>query len=97
MEALNWMTIGNNFSHPAEPSSPSDTAVSLSIVGVATSLAGFQTWTSLSSKSCNCFMEVEHTNKKHCPIHSKDHNPNYSKFHPQFISSISSLTVTVVT
>ncbi|KAK2401846.1 hypothetical protein QL285_051408 [Trifolium repens] len=26
-------------------------------------LALFQTWTSSPSKSCNCFMEIEHTSK----------------------------------
>jgi hypothetical protein len=52
------------------------------------------------SKSCNRFMETEHT-KKTLSDHVKDHNPgdinpNYGKFHPQFISSISSLKVTAI-
>ncbi|KAK2456031.1 hypothetical protein QL285_003436 [Trifolium repens] len=63
--------------HPAELSSPSDAAISPSIVSVATDLAVFQTWTSSPLKSCNCFMEAEHTNKNIIEsfVSLKDHNP----------------------
>jgi hypothetical protein len=37
-------------------------------------LALFQTWTSSPLKSCNCFMEAEHT-KKTLSDHLKDHKP----------------------
>jgi hypothetical protein len=49
--------------HPAELSSPSDAAISPSIVSVVTYLAVFQTRTSTPSKSCNRFVEAKHTNE----------------------------------